>query len=85
MCSIPCKLGIVFAVSVFPITHACCIGIALSQLIKLGVPRVLTSGGAAKAIYGIELLASLLPLGANNIKIMAGGGVDASNVMKLGM
>jgi copper homeostasis protein len=49
-------------------------------LMSLGVPRVLTSGGAATAAEGVEALAALVERAGERLCILAGGGVRASNV-----
>jgi copper homeostasis protein len=54
--------------------------VALEALIELGVDRVLTSGGAASALEGAEMLAELVDQGGTDIVILAGGGINASNV-----
>lgn len=57
--------------------------VALEALIELGVDRVLTSGGAASALEGVEMLAELVEQGGNEIGILAGGSINASNVAEL--
>ncbi len=54
--------------------------VALEALIELGIDRVLTSGGAPTALDGAEMLAELVDQGGNDITILAGGGINASNV-----
>ena len=56
---------------------------SLDTLVSLGVTRVLTSGGAATASEGVEMLAALVARAAGAIEILAGGGVRASNVREL--
>jgi copper homeostasis protein len=57
---------------------------ALDTLAELGVARVLTSGGAARAGEGLERLAALVEHSAElGIEIMAGGGVTASDIPAL--
>jgi copper homeostasis protein len=56
---------------------------ALDELTVLGVKRVLTSGGAATALDGSELLAELVVRAGDAITILAGGGVRAANVAEL--
>jgi copper homeostasis protein len=53
---------------------------ATDELISLGVARVLTSGGAATASEGADVLASLVERAAGRLEILAGGGVRANNV-----
>ena len=58
---------------------------ALAALLdaELGLARVLTSGGAARAIEGAETLRKMVAVAAGRIEIMAGSGVDAANVSRL--
>lgn len=56
---------------------------ALDALIELGVDRVLTSGLAASAPEGVEMLRQLNSYAAGRIIILAGGGVKSSNVRDL--
>jgi len=56
---------------------------ALERVIALGATRVLTSGGAATAPQGAAKIAELVRLAAGRIGILAGGGVNASNVAAL--
>jgi copper homeostasis protein len=53
---------------------------ALDALVSLGVSRILTSGGASRAADGAGRLRSLVARAAGAVQIMAGGGVDATNV-----
>ena len=56
---------------------------ALEPLIELGVTRILTSGGAATASEGVEVLATLLDRARGRIAILPGGGVRAHNVREI--
>lgn len=56
---------------------------SLDTLIELGVERVLTSGQAASAQEGTDLLADLVRHAAGRIVIMAGGGVSAATVTRI--
>ena len=56
---------------------------ALEIPIKLGVDRVLTSGGASTAPQGAKQIATLVKQAAGRIVIMAGGGVTPDNAAKL--
>lgn len=56
---------------------------ALDQLIELGIQRVLTSGGAATAWEGRAAISLMQQHAGNEIKIMAGSGINASNVAAL--
>ncbi|MDY4410614.1 MAG: copper homeostasis protein CutC [Prevotella sp.] len=53
---------------------------ALTDLIHLGFDRVLTSGQQPTALDGIPLLRELHQLAGDRIKIMAGCGVNESNI-----
>ncbi len=53
---------------------------ALETLAALGVDRVLTSGGAASAWEGRERLRELVVAARGRVAIIAGAGVNASNV-----
>jgi copper homeostasis protein len=52
---------------------------ALDSLIDAGIARVLTSGGAATAVDGVELLARLVERADSRLAVMPGGGVRAHN------
>lgn len=56
---------------------------AVDQLIELGVVRALTSGGASKAIDGADTLAAMVERASGRLEIMAGSGVNTSNVVAL--
>lgn len=56
---------------------------ALEALIDVGVARVLTSGGAATAIGGVDRLAALVERAAGRIGVMAGGKVRADSAREL--
>lgn len=56
---------------------------ALESLIAMGVRRVLTSGQEATALAGIGTLAQLVRQAAGRIGILAGGGVDETNVAQI--
>jgi copper homeostasis protein len=53
---------------------------ALEVLIRLGVNRVLTSGGARTAADGAERLGRLVTQAKGRIEILPGGGVTPENV-----
>lgn len=57
--------------------------LALSQLISLGVERILTSGGAKTAPDGIHTLESLCHAAQGKLIIMPGGGITPSNIKHL--
>jgi copper homeostasis protein len=56
---------------------------ATEALISLGIARVLTSGGAATASEGADVLASLVERADGRLEILAGGGVRANNVLDI--
>lgn len=56
---------------------------ALDEIITLGFDRLLTSGQAPTALEGATLLAELHRHARGAVKIMAGGGVNASNAPEL--
>jgi copper homeostasis protein len=56
---------------------------ALETLIQHNVSRVLTSGGAPTALEGVEAIASLARRAANQIEVMAGGGVREETVQEI--
>jgi copper homeostasis protein len=56
---------------------------SLQLLIGLGIERVLTSGGAARAILGVDRLASLMREARGRIGVLPGGGIDAENVHEI--
>jgi len=53
---------------------------ALQELIKIGIARVLTSGGEPSATLGIPALTELVQASAGRITILAGGGINSTNV-----
>jgi copper homeostasis protein len=56
---------------------------ALETAIDLGFERILTSGCALNAMAGAETIAALVERAAGRIAILAGGGVNPSNVAEL--
>lgn len=56
---------------------------SLDALQALGVHRVLTSGGAATALEGSEMIARLVRRGGDRIVVMAGGGVRHDNAAEV--
>lgn len=56
---------------------------ALEDVIRLGCDRILTSGGHQTAFGGREVLRELVYLSNNRIIIMAGSGVNETNVTEL--
>ena len=59
------------------------LGPAIDDLVGLGVVRVLTSGGAATRIDGVERLASTVALAGGRLQVMAGGGVRPADIPAL--
>ena len=56
---------------------------ALEDIIETGCDRILTSGQKNTAMEGIEAIKKLVKQANNRIEIMAGSGVNASNVQTL--
>lgn len=56
---------------------------SMETLISLGVDRVLTSGLKEKAVDGVELIAKLQERYGEKIEILAGSGINASNVLDI--
>lgn len=52
---------------------------ALDSVLELGADRLLTSGGAATALDGADLIAGLVRRSAGRLTILPGGGVTAAN------
>ena len=52
----------------------------LSQLIELGVDRVLTSGQAPDAFYGSDVIRQMIEFAQGAIQILPGGGVKLYNI-----
>jgi copper homeostasis protein len=53
---------------------------ALEAAIEAGASRVLTSGGAATAVEGVDLIAALVGQARERITVIAGGGIREPNV-----
>lgn len=53
---------------------------ALDAAVALGVDRILTSGGAPRAIDGCTMLARLVQRAQGRIVVMAGSGIDAATL-----
>jgi len=56
---------------------------SLEEIIDLGIDRILTSGQAKTAWRGRELIAQLVKKANDRIIIMAGSGINESNIRKL--
>jgi copper homeostasis protein len=56
---------------------------ALEALIELGIDRVLTSGGEANVIEGLERITALVRAAGDRIAVMPGGGVREDNIRRV--
>ena len=56
---------------------------SLEELIEIGFNTLLTSGQKDKAIEGISIIEELVNLSKNRIEIMAGSGIDHTNLIAL--
>jgi len=56
---------------------------ALEVIIGLGCERVLTSGGEANALAGAGHIAGFVKQGGSRLRIMAGAGIDAGNIVEV--
>jgi copper homeostasis protein len=56
---------------------------ALGVLMELGIDRVLTSGGEANVIEGLDRIAALVRIAGKRIAVMPGGGVREENVARV--
>lgn len=54
---------------------------ALEQIIELGIERILTSGQQNRAIDGLSFLEKLVHQSKHRLSVMAGSGVNATNVL----
>jgi len=59
------------------------LSVALEDVIALGCERVLTSGGESDALQGAAAIKALVAQANDRICVMAGAGVDASNVASI--
>ncbi len=55
----------------------------VETLAELGVTRVLTSGGARRAIDGVDAIRQMLARTAGRLEVLPGGGVRPTNVRQL--
>jgi copper homeostasis protein len=55
----------------------------LDELVRLGVDRVLTSGGAVRSIDGVAMLRRLTSQSGGAVEVMAGGGVRVDDIPAL--
>jgi len=51
----------------------------VGNLAKLGIDRILTSGGYKTALEGVEILNKMIKIANNKIKIVVAGGVNVKN------
>jgi len=58
---------------------------ALEDVITSGADRILTSGGKTDAMRGLSAIAALQQKAGQRIRIMAGGGIRASNVRTIAL
>jgi copper homeostasis protein len=56
---------------------------ALESLVRLGIPRVLTSGQSPTALEGAAALKAIVGRAAGRITVLAGGGVNEENVGRI--
>ncbi len=56
---------------------------SLEALLRHGVSRVLTSGGATSALVGVNQIAALVRRAAGQIVVMAGGGIREEGVQEI--
>ncbi|NJO87904.1 MAG: copper homeostasis protein CutC [Chloroflexia bacterium] len=56
---------------------------ALEVIDSLGITRILTSGQENKAFDGVDLLSQLQQAAPTNLKIMAGSGIDETNIVQI--
>lgn len=56
---------------------------ALDTAMDLGISRVLSSGGAVRAVDGLDRLAAMQTQGAGRITIMAGSGITPDTVARI--
>ena len=55
----------------------------IEKLIKLGINRILTSGGAKTALEGKEVLNQMITIASGRIKIVVAGGVTGKNLEEI--
>lgn len=56
---------------------------AVALAVDLGIPRILTSGGAARAAEGVATLARMVQAAAGRVEIMVGSGVTPALIPQL--
>lgn len=56
---------------------------AIPELITMGFDKILTSGGKPTAEMGVEQITQMNQQFGNRIHIMAGGGINSQNVLKI--
>ena len=57
---------------------------ALEALVHAGIARVLTSGAAPRAVDGADTIDALVRQAAARVEVMAGGGIRAADIPRLG-
>lgn len=62
---------------------SCDLGQAMEEIIRLGVRRILTSGGMPDVPQGIPAIADLVKAAAGRVSIMPGGGVTEDNIARI--
>lgn len=56
---------------------------AVERCLRLGIPRILTSGGATTAVQGCERIRGMVELANGAARIVAAAGVNGTNVVEL--
>ena len=56
---------------------------SLDTIAKLGIDRVLTSGGQNSAFEGIDVIAEMQRRSGGQVVIMPGAGIDSSNIVEI--
>ena len=59
------------------------LNVAVEDVAKTGVNRILTSGGAASAEQGMEQIAGMVKTAGDRVRIMVGGSVRPGNVQEI--
>lgn len=65
------------------IDHAADLPAALDACLGLGLQRVLTSGGASRAMEGCSMLAALVKQAGKGVRVAAAGGIRPAEVVEL--
>lgn len=56
---------------------------AMQEVVDLGIQRVLSSGGSAKAVDGLARLTAMMAAGGGDVSVMPGSGVTPQNVVHI--